>query len=185
VCLSNLHHLGIAFQQYLHEYNEILPPAALMPSVDGADPNADGYHPPITTYLKPYAKNLQVFRCPSDTPGKIERVTADPNKIGRSFWETEGTSYQYTDMPATAMDAAAMVGKAGAVCISDTLVKITPEGSSHPFHHSGMKTSDMYIFTEYESFHGRRGRAQIRNTLYADLRIEEYELRDPNDPNYR
>jgi len=183
VCLSNLHHLGIAFQQYLHDYNEILPAAALMPSVDGCDPNADGYHPPITTFLRPYAKNLEVFRCPSDMPGKIPRVTADPNKVGRSFWETEGTSFQYTDFPAAAMDAAAMVGKQGAVNISDTTVKITPEGRSHPFHHSGMKTADLYLLTEFESFHGKRGRAQIRNTLYADLHIEEYELREPNDPN--
>ncbi len=185
VCLSNLHHLGLAHQQYLGDYNGVLPAAAIMPSVDGADPNAAGYYPPITTFLRPYAKDPQVFRCPSDMPGKIERVTADPNRIGRSFWETEGTSFQYTDLPVMAAEAASAIGKVGLVNISDAKVKITPEGGGHPFHHSGMKTSDMSLLTEYESFHGRRGRSQIRNTLFADMHIEEYQLVDPNDPNFR
>jgi prepilin-type N-terminal cleavage/methylation domain-containing protein len=181
VCLSNLHHLGIAFQQYLHDYNEILPPAAYMPSLVTGDPNLD--FPAITTFMQPYAKNLEVFHCPSDMPGKIPRVTADPNKVGRSFWETEGTSYGYQPWPADAASAAAMVGKQGAVNISDTIVKITPEGRSHPFHHSGEKTSAVYLLSEFESYHGRRGNAQIRNTLYADLHVEEYRLEDPPDPN--
>ncbi len=183
VCLSNLHHLGQAFQQYLHDNNEVLPPAAIMPSVESVDPNDDFHHPSITEYLKDYAKNPELFRCPSDMPGKTERDAADPNKEGRSFWQTEGTSYQYTDMPSGAMDGAALMGDQGPgfVHVGDTTVKIRPESRMHPFHHDGMSTSDMYLLAEYEPYHGKRGTKLIRNVLFADLHVEEYLHEDPNE----
>ncbi len=188
VCLSNLHHLGQTFQQYLHDNNDLLPAAAILPSVESADPNDEFYCPAITTFLQPYARNLELLRCPSDMPGRIERSAADPDKRGRSFWETEGTSYMYTEMPATAADRADAIGKTAFVNVGDSVVMIGPDvpelAPRHPFHHSGMNTSDMYLLTEFESFHGKRGTDVIRNTLYADFHVEEYLLDDPNDPNH-
>ncbi|MBN1344745.1 MAG: prepilin-type N-terminal cleavage/methylation domain-containing protein [Phycisphaerae bacterium] len=188
VCLSNLHHLGQTFQQYLHDYNDILPAAAMMPSLESVDPNADDYQPPIMTFLKPYAKNLELFRCPSDMPGKIQRDPSDPNKVGRSFWETEGTSYQYTEMPAFAADIAASYGAKGLVNIGDTMLKIEPQkpeelARSHPFHHSGRtNTSEMYLLMDYDPFHGKRADDFVFNRLYADLHVAEWLIRDPNTP---
>jgi len=179
VCLSNLRHLGQAFQQYLHKYNDNLPFAAMQPSVDGGDPNWEFNHPPITTFLEPYARNLELFRCPADTPGRTQRT--DPDKMDKSFWETDGTSYQYNPWVSGVADVLAGDGKSGVFNVGDTVVKIKPEPTGHPWHHlPGMKTSELYLLTEFESFHGKRGTARIRNTLYADLHVEEYLLEDPN-----
>jgi len=183
-CLSNLHQLCQVLQQYLHDYNDVLPLAAMLPSVESVDPSDEFYHPPIMTFLQPYAKFPDLYRCRSDMPGKTKRTTVDPNDLGKSFWETEGTSYQYTPLPAGLADVVAGDGKSGIINVGDVVVKITPELSGHPWHHfRGMKTSQMYVLTEYESFHGKRGTSKIRNTLYADLHVEEYLLADPNDPN--
>ncbi len=183
-CLSNLHQLGQAFQQYLHEYNDVLPIAAMLPSVESVNPDDELYHPPITTFLQPYAKFPDLYRCRSDMPGKTKRTTVDPNNQYKSFWETEGTSYQYTPLPAGLADVLGEEDDPGIINVGDVVVKITPELSGHPWHHfRDMKTSQMYVLTEYESFHGKRGTSKIRNTLYADLHVEEYLLADPNDYN--
>jgi prepilin-type N-terminal cleavage/methylation domain-containing protein len=187
VCLSNLHHLGQAFQQYLHDYNDILPAAAEMPSLTSVDPASDDYFPPITDFLKPYAKNLELFRCPSDMPGRIKRESSDPKKNTMSFWETEGTSFKYAILPSDAASGAEKVGKRGFVQVADDVIRIGPDDMpeyAHPWHHSGMSTSDAYLLTEYESYHGKRGNAKIRNTLYADFHVEEFllEIREPNRP---
>ena len=181
VCLSNLHHLGQAFQQYLHDYNDILPVAGSMPSVDSKDPNDEFYHPPIMTFLEPYARNLELFHCPSDMPGKTNRQSSDPNKVGRSFWETESTSYEYTRLPSILADVLAGDGESGIVNVGDTVVKMKPEPPERVRRWLGRKTSELSVLTEFQSYHGKRGTSGIRNTLYADLHVEEYLLHDPND----
>lgn len=185
VCLSNLHHLGQAFQQYLHDHNDNLPVAAQFPSIDGSDPNADLYHPPIMVYLKPYARDLELFRCPSDMPGRTERDTTDPNKLGRSFWETEGISYEYTGLPAMLADVLVGDGESGMVNVGDTVIKMEPRLPEPLLQWLG-KTSDLPLLTEFDPFHGKRGHREIRHTLYADFHVEEhrhfpFEV-DPNDP---
>ncbi len=185
VCLSNLHHLGQAFQQYLHGSEDILPAAAQMPSVDGQDPEEDFYHPPIMDYLMPYARNETLFRCPTDLPGRTKRDTDDPNKLGASYWETERTSYEYNHLSSMLEDVIAQDGSPAKVNVGDTIVKVTPEppGRFHPWLE---KTSDMFLLTEFDAFHGQRGVQEIRHTLYADFHVEEhrhfpFEV-DPNDP---
>ncbi len=183
VCLSNLHHLGQALQQYLHEYGDILPVAAMMPSVESTDPNSELYHPPIMAFLEPYSRNPELFHCPSDMPGKVKRESSDPNKANRSFWETEGTSYQYLPLPSMLADVFAGEDERGIVNVGDTVVKVEPEPPGHFHRWMSLKTSELYVLTEFESYHGKRGSSKIRNTLYADLHVEEYLLKDPNDPN--
>ncbi|MBN1344740.1 MAG: prepilin-type N-terminal cleavage/methylation domain-containing protein [Phycisphaerae bacterium] len=187
VCLSNLHHLGQAFQQYLHEYNDILPVAAMMPSVDGADPNDDLYNPPIMDYLKPFAKDLELFRCPSDMPGKTTREPSDPNKVGKSYWETEGTSYQYTPMPGMVADVLGTQSEPGTVNVGDTMVKIKPQSDLIPPHlRRELKTSEVYLLMDYDPYHGKRSDDFVFNRLYADLHVAEWLVDDltvPRDPN--
>lgn len=182
VCLSNLHHLGQAFQQYLQSNDDILPVAAQMPSVDGDDPDGEFYHPPIMDYLRPYARSDELYHCPSDTPGRTERDTDDPAKKGRSFWETERTSYEYNHVPSMLVDLRDEKGK---VNVGDTIVKITPEPPHH-FRRWLNKISDLFLMTEFDPFHGKRGNKEIRHTMYADFHVEEhrhfpFEV-DPNSP---
>lgn len=92
VCQANLHHLGVAFKQYFHEYNDILPHASHMPLYITAEPNEAGYYPPIMDYLRPYAKSAELFHCPSDMPGRSNR---DPEYANESYFQSQGTSYDY------------------------------------------------------------------------------------------
>ncbi len=185
MCLSNLHHLGQALQQYLNAYGDVLPVAAQMPSVDGRDPNDDFYHPPIMDFLEPFAGNLELFRCPSDMPGRIERDVTDPNHEGRSFWQTEDTSFEYTPVPGYVDDVLAGDGEKGKVIVGDTMVKVKPElPRESRLRRWLVYTSELYVLTEFETFHGKRGEQEVRNTLYADCHVEEYRhtprVSDPN-----
>jgi prepilin-type N-terminal cleavage/methylation domain-containing protein len=183
VCMSNLKGLGQAFQQYLSESGDALPPACMMPTVE-TEPNE---HPPITFFLKSYARKQDLFHCPSDTPGKTGRATDDPNIVGRSFWETEGTSYEYNYLAATLMDIRAAMGQDNAqVNVGDSIVKLppSPTGQQSPIRRWVNRISDLFLLREYDSFHGKRGDQDIRHSLYADFHVEE-QFRFPHsvDPN--
>ncbi|OGV48577.1 MAG: hypothetical protein A2X49_05335 [Lentisphaerae bacterium GWF2_52_8] len=79
VCKNNLRNLGIAFNLYVQESKDIMPFAALMPSLNL---NSD---PPITEVLAPHLQgDKKVFACPSD--------------ITKNYFASEGASYEYNAM---------------------------------------------------------------------------------------
>ncbi len=186
VCLSNLHHLGVAFKQYFNDHDDILPDAAMLPSANPEDPNADDYHPPITEHLKAYARDPELFRCPSDMPGKVER---DEELRGKTFWETENTSYEYTFIISTLSEVLGVVGIRAKVSVGDTYIKwalpIPPPENARRFLQ--VRTSDLHLLKEYAPYHGRRGKEEIVHTLYADCHVEEHwRMWDwPEDPENR
>jgi prepilin-type N-terminal cleavage/methylation domain-containing protein len=189
-CLSNLHHLGIAFEQYFNDYDHVLPEAAQAPSLNPEDPNDDGYHAPIMEFLKPYARSDGLFRCPSDMPGRSER---EPDVQGMSYWQTDGTSYEYNFLPSTAAELLSVFGIRVKIDVGDSFVKWNfpipiPESLRQWF---AVRTSDVYLLYGLDNYHGKRGSREVRPTLYADRHVEEYFRLpfgvDPNaidDPNY-
>ena len=80
-CLSNLHQLNLAFQQYTQDYDELLPGATDGPngigrtggwiyySAFGAN-KTPGSYDAARGSVATYAKNVQVFVCPSDSQGR-------------------------------------------------------------------------------------------------------------------
>ena len=89
-CNNNLQQLGIAFSTYTAEYQDMFPVAAMMPSVSSTNP-------PIAEVLLSYVgENENAFRCPSDI--KAESCYSSSNSSGRTFFETEGCSYEYASM---------------------------------------------------------------------------------------
>jgi prepilin-type N-terminal cleavage/methylation domain-containing protein/prepilin-type processing-associated H-X9-DG protein len=78
VCASNLRQLGIGLRCYLDDNRQIMPPAAMRPSLNL---NSDK---PITDFLLPYVDNPEVFKCPADMDEK--------------FYRAEGSSYEYNSM---------------------------------------------------------------------------------------
>ncbi len=189
VCLSNLHHLALAFEQYFNDNGHILPEAAQKPSLNPEDPEEDGYYIPITELMADYAKNQQLFHCPSDLPGKVKR---DAENRGLSYWETEGTSYEYNFVPWMAAEFLEGTGLKLKIDVGDTEVKWNlpipiPDAFQKWFD---VRTSDIYMLFDFGPFHGERGKNEIRPTLYADCHVEEYFRlpwgADPNlmDPNY-
>ncbi len=95
-CGANLRGIGQALRGYLNESNDILPVVAYLPSLPGEGPP----RPSLPDTLRPYLEkdssaqiaDMEVFRCPADTPGVTDRGAPNENK---SFFETEGTSYQF------------------------------------------------------------------------------------------
>jgi prepilin-type processing-associated H-X9-DG protein/prepilin-type N-terminal cleavage/methylation domain-containing protein len=65
-CRANLRSIGVGLRAYLDDYSDIMPPACEFPW-QITDPNAPGYHPPITAFLDPILRNPQVFVCKADT----------------------------------------------------------------------------------------------------------------------
>jgi type II secretory pathway pseudopilin PulG len=82
-CRSNLHQIGIAFENYFGEGGQspVYPDAAILPSVTPKKPS-------LAKVLAPFCeKNMAIFRCPDDTG----RLTPD----GVPRFEKEGLSYEY------------------------------------------------------------------------------------------
>ncbi len=73
-CASNLRQIGIGLRVYMDDYNDRLPPAAMMKT---EDPHG---RPPINHFLP--LDSQSVYRCPSDPGGK--------------YFEREETSYEYS-----------------------------------------------------------------------------------------
>ena len=62
-CQSNLKQMGVAFMQYTQDYDESLP--LLYQNNQSVPPAGRGYQWTFT--IQPYLKNLQVYKCASDT----------------------------------------------------------------------------------------------------------------------
>jgi prepilin-type N-terminal cleavage/methylation domain-containing protein len=62
-CLSNMKQIGLSLGMYLQDYDELFPPGGLKvwEATKKTDRNL------LEIQLQPYAKNEQIFRCPSDS----------------------------------------------------------------------------------------------------------------------
>jgi prepilin-type N-terminal cleavage/methylation domain-containing protein/prepilin-type processing-associated H-X9-DG protein len=84
-CLTNLHQIGIAFDQYVNDY-KVYPNAAEMQTVTPKLPT-------IVKILANYVeKDTHIFQCPADVhpvPG------LPPENFGQAYYQAEGLSYDY------------------------------------------------------------------------------------------
>lgn len=124
-CNNNLSQLGIAFSTYTTEFQDMFPVAAMMPSVSAINP-------PISEVLLSYVgDNEHAFRCPSDT--KAENVYSSSNNADKTFFETEGCSYEYASM------------------LSGTKVGAPSRGPGN------MSSARRVVMFDYECFHRESG----------------------------
>ncbi|HVK05961.1 MAG TPA: DUF1559 domain-containing protein [Armatimonadaceae bacterium] len=87
-CLSNMKQLGLATMQYVQDYDETFPLAAVY---DWSDPDGAGPLGPGANYwsvkIAPYIKSLPIFWCPSDS------FIEDPTGVDGAAWSGPALSY--------------------------------------------------------------------------------------------
>ncbi len=83
-CISNVRQLGMAIVQYVQDYDERFPPRFPNPAAGPAFPCKPCRTMDWRDYPRPYVKNEQMFRCPSDF-GVPPALAADPT-LGGPVW---------------------------------------------------------------------------------------------------
>jgi prepilin-type N-terminal cleavage/methylation domain-containing protein/prepilin-type processing-associated H-X9-DG protein len=87
-CISNGRQIGLAVIQYTQDYDETMPIfQAYNTAVSGGAPGQAG-HKGVEDELAPYTKSTDLFKCPDDTGG--------PTTSGKSYHDTYGSSYRFT-----------------------------------------------------------------------------------------
>jgi len=122
-CVGNLKQVGAMFHMYFDDSAGYMPTAAALPSAGLND------EPRICDVLAPYTDKEQAFRCPSDRQ--------------RTYFETEGSSYEYMTM-----HGGRKVGES-----------FLTRRFGEPF---------TPVMHDYEAFHGTPGTAGAMNYLFAD-----------------
>ena len=88
-CASNLRQAGIGFSSYMTAFRDTFPVAAMKPTVSLSDPR-------IADVLKSYVgDSSKVFQCPADI---LPEKSYPGNTGDKTFFESEGCSYEYASM---------------------------------------------------------------------------------------
>ncbi|MGI4792358.1 MAG: DUF1559 domain-containing protein [Janthinobacterium lividum] len=94
-CISNGRQIGLAVIQYTQDYDETMPIfQAYNTAASGGAPGAAG-HKGVEDELAPYTKATDLFKCPDDSGG--------PTTAGKSYHDTYGSSYRFTQACYTIM----------------------------------------------------------------------------------
>lgn len=128
-CRGQLHNIAIAFRLYVDDNRNRMPIAAQLPS---EEPNL----PCITEVLLPYVKVEGVMWCPADRPG--------------SYFEKEGTSYEYPHYLRGVPVDRSFLGKRWG-------------------------ETNTPVLWDFRPFHGREGRPGAMNFLFGDGHVGNLE----------
>ncbi|MFT3787293.1 MAG: type II secretion system protein [Tepidisphaeraceae bacterium] len=165
-CRAQLHDLGKMFQMYLNDNKQRVMRVNPLPS----DPTLLGYDAPsIVDVFAPYHRGAKnVFRCPSDSLIKASATTRA--KGGATYFECEGTSYEYNAF----FNAYAIDPRTG---VNEVWVEALAEAGRRP--PLGLKPVELPLLVDFEAFHGKLGVTQSRNALYADFHVNELTIGVP------
>jgi hypothetical protein len=94
----------------------------------------------------------QVFKCPGDQP---DNERPDPNR-GKTYFDTEGTSYEFR-------------WRLGGMTMQEYV-----EDMQHRF--GNVPPTSIWVFRDYDNFHGPGGSRGSRRYLYIDGHVTDYEL---------
>ena len=152
-CSSTAPRAGLAMRGYLDANNDTFPFASFMPSV-GAFPIMDGDPVNIVDVLLPYASgDTKAFRCPMDE-GQIDRSAPHGRK---PYFETEKTSYEYRSH------------LLGGQTMKTAIERI------RDFTGETRQENSIWIFRDYDNFHGTGGNEGARRYVYNDGHVTDFE----------
>lgn len=152
-CAAHLREVGLALRSYLDCNEEKLPYASAMPSW--------GPFPlPLKSQPIYIARVLatdsggqgQVFQCPSD---KSDNDRDEPNR-GKSYFQTELSSYEFR-------------WRLGGTTLDEFIKWVDEERGHH------LAITDIWLFRDYNNFHGPGGKPGARRYLYIDGHVTDME----------
>ena len=135
-CQSNLHQIGLGVQMYMDSNDEVFPVACGLPSMAASlsEPEIR-----ISEVLLPYAGNdVKLFKCPADTL-----------KNHGTYYEREGSSYEYNERLSGR--------KRFSSIISDYGESVVP------------------VLFDYDCFHAVLPQPRVKNYLFADGHVGDLE----------
>ena len=147
-CMTNLRAIGQGIQAYLNANNDRYFYAAEFPSTEEEVAEAEDRepYPPIWEALEiELGRAKKVFHCPSD------RNTKNRELGGSTYFETEGTSYEWRSQ-----FNGQMVGR-------DDLTHATG---------AGLGAADAPMMFDFEAFHGHDKAPGSLVVLFADLHLQ-------------
>ncbi len=153
-CGSNLRQVGVGMGIYLGKFNDRLPYASMMPSV-GPGPLFDREEPIYIAdvLLRYMVKSEKVFKCPNDESG----VVRDPPNAGKSYYESEKSSYEYRWMPPL-----------GGQSIDELTNRMNRRRDRV------IADNAFWIMRDYDNFHAPSGTPGSRRYLYVDGHVGDY-----------
>ena len=152
-CATNLRQVGIGLRTYLGACNDKMPYASYMPSIsplplDGNDPIYIS-----DVLLADVGNQVKVFQCANDKPSPDR----DPPNTNKSYFDSERTSYEYSMR---------LMGET----IEEYVRQIR--------EHTGrvVPTNTVWIFRDFNNFHGAGGTSGSRRYLYIDGHVTDFEM---------
>jgi hypothetical protein len=183
--VSRLHQVGVAMVSYLQTSNDRMPYISFMPSIGPApvDTTQPVYMADVL-FPQMKGKKLDVMRCPDDVPGLhpdwYTTLEREPPNTGKSYWDSERSSYAYRARPPLQ----------GLVPI-DFGRQLNGHRHNHGDPSGSRKVSPdtVWFACDFENFHGKGKKfdptdpnpdtinygLQVRNYVYIDGHVSNFE----------
>jgi len=151
-CATNLRQIGVAFRLYIGAKNDRMPEVSFMPSM-GPTPIQGGKTIRIADVLKyELDGETAVFQCPNDLPDDHR----DPPNLGKSYFESEGSSYEYRT-------------RFGGQTLDEVSKRLRERFDT------AVNENTIWIMRDYGNFHGEAGTLGARRYLYVDGHVADFE----------
>jgi prepilin-type N-terminal cleavage/methylation domain-containing protein len=177
-CLSNLHHIAVAYQLYLQEHQQRVMRVNPIPTETGLVPYKA---PSLVEVLNPYLGKSpthltptgvpagnDVFRCPTDQltakDSAAGAFTLPPNVTVSTYFDAEGSSYEYNFyFNASSVDPITGVNRVWNQALAN---------AKSPAQILPLAPENLPLLLDFETFHGPPDKMQSRNAMFADFHAE-------------